>query len=391
MARRRRSDIFVPDEIAVVHVMNRVAHGSYLFGRDSDTGVDYFYRKRWMEERLALQVACFAIDLLGYSFLSNHFHQVLRSRPDIVATWSDEEVARRWLILCPVARDEKGIALEPTEEDIARLCRQKKRIKELRKRLSDISWWMRLYNQMIAQWINREDKTEGRFWQGRFKAVRLLDEASILACMAYVDLNPIRAGLTDRLEGCEFTSILHRILSMTDGGSLPQQETPADGPPAPDGGGSSESSEPVVADAACDVSLPKATSRGFSIPMIQCLSPLELLQTGEMLGPCPCKSGHRCSNKGVLSVSLPEYLTLLDWAARQIREGSSGSTPEHFAPLFERLQISSDVWLKLVRNFRRYFTGVAGHPEKVDSFDAGSSQKRFQLSHSGKELFGAQA
>ncbi len=138
-------------------------------------------------------MACFGIDLLGYSFLSNHFHQVLRSRPDIVATWTDEEVARRWLTLCPVARDEKGIPLEPTEEDIAALCRQKKRIRELRRRLSDISWWMRLYNQMIAQWINREDKTEGRLWQGRFKAVRLLDEASILACMAYVDLNPIRA------------------------------------------------------------------------------------------------------------------------------------------------------------------------------------------------------
>ncbi len=297
MARRRRSDMFVPEEIAVVHVMNRVARGSYLFGKDLVSGKDYSYRQRWLEERLALQVACFGIDLLGFSFLSNHFHQVLRSRPDIVATWTDEEVARRWLTLCPVARDEKGIPLEPTEEDIAALCRQKKRIQELRKRLSDISWWMRLYNQMIAQWVNQADKTEGRLWQGRFKAVRLLDEASILACMAYVDLNPIRAGITDRLEGCEFTSILYRLKSINDG-SLPQPETQEVSPAAPDGEGGSVSSEPAELPTPGKVPERKVTRRGFSVPMINCLAPLELLAAGEKPGPCPSALGHRCSDKG---------------------------------------------------------------------------------------------
>lgn len=400
MARRRRSEIFTPDEIAVVHVMNRVARGAYLFGKDEDSSKDCTHRKRWMEERLELQVACFAIDLIGFSFLSNHFHQVLRSRPDIALTWSDREVARRWLTLCPTARNKKGIPLEPTEQDIARLCRDKKRIKKLRKRLSDISWWMRLYNQVIAQWVNREDKTEGRLWQGRFKAVRLNDEASILACMAYVDLNPIRAGLANSLEECQFTSILHRILSMKEGSSA-QPETPEVIPaaataavaPAPASGEDCipVSAAPSESQVSCGVVSEKATRHGFSVPMINCLSPVELQPTGEELVPCRRMSEDRCSDKGILPMTLPEYLTLLDWTARQIRDGSSGSTPEDFAPLFERLEISVDVWLKLARNFRRYFSGVAGNPEKAAPSGSGSSGKKFQLSKSGKEMFGVRA
>ncbi len=54
---------------------------------------------------------------------------------------------------------------------------------------------MRLLCQRVAMRANREDEENGRFFQDRYKAVRLLDEASLLACAAYVDLNPIRAGL----------------------------------------------------------------------------------------------------------------------------------------------------------------------------------------------------
>jgi hypothetical protein len=59
-------------------------------------------------------------------------------------------------------------------------------------RLSDLGWWMRVLCQYIAVRANREDHELGKFWQSRFRAVRLLDEAALLACAAYVDLNPIR-------------------------------------------------------------------------------------------------------------------------------------------------------------------------------------------------------
>ena len=156
MARISRADVFCSDEVAVVHVMNRTVRRCFLMGNDPLTGKNFDHRKAWMEKELERLAACFGIDLLTYAILSNHFHLILRSRPDVVQTWSDEEIACRWLTLCPIRKDDEGSAKEPNENEIKSIVNNAQCLLEIRSRLSNISWWMRLLSQTIAQRANRE-------------------------------------------------------------------------------------------------------------------------------------------------------------------------------------------------------------------------------------------
>ncbi|WP_010583140.1 hypothetical protein [Schlesneria paludicola] len=139
MARLSRAEVFAPDEIAIVHVVNRVVRRCFLLGTDSVTGKNSDHRKAWIEQLLQQFAAQFGIDPLGFAILSNHFHLILRSRPDVVATWDDTEVARRWLMLCPVRKDREGLPEEPNEAELNSLRNDVQKLETIRLRLSDIT------------------------------------------------------------------------------------------------------------------------------------------------------------------------------------------------------------------------------------------------------------
>ena len=164
MARLARAEVFAADEIAVVHVMNRTVRRCFLLGDDPLTDKNYDHRKQWIDDQLIHQARHFGIDLLCQAIMSNHIHLVLRSRPDVVAEWDDTEVARRWLMLCPPSKDDNGQPLEPTEFELNHIRNNKDKLKVIRSRLSDLSWWMRLLSQNIAQRANKEDQEVGKFW-----------------------------------------------------------------------------------------------------------------------------------------------------------------------------------------------------------------------------------
>jgi REP element-mobilizing transposase RayT len=162
-------------------------------------------------DRIKLLSSVFAIDLCAYAVMSNHYHLVIRINADKVKQWSDEEVARRWMQIFsgPLLMHQFLTNTDLTETEL-------KNVADLfstwRKRLCDLSWFMRCLNEPIARMANREDHCTGRFWEGRFKSQALLDARAVLACMTYVDLNPIRAAIAKTPEQSDYTSIQARIL-----------------------------------------------------------------------------------------------------------------------------------------------------------------------------------
>jgi REP element-mobilizing transposase RayT len=157
------------------------------------------------------QVETFAIDCCAYAVMSNHYHVVLCVDEETANSWDRREVLRRWNELYSLSyltdKYYRNEALTKTELDAVYI-----NIELYRDRLKDISWFMRGINESIARRANAEDNCKGRFWEGRFKSQALLDEKALLTCMAYVDLNPIRAKIAQSPEQSDCTSIQERII-----------------------------------------------------------------------------------------------------------------------------------------------------------------------------------
>ncbi|MEL6897844.1 MAG: hypothetical protein AAFP90_17230, partial [Planctomycetota bacterium] len=150
MPRPKREEQFTADEVCITHLTQRCTRRAFLAGVDQFSGRDYSHRKRWIQRRMEALASVFACDLLCVAVMSNHMHLILRNRPDVVQQWSDEEVAIRWLRVFPGRRIEEHIA-EPNDHDVKCLVNDSERMKVIRSRLSDISWFMRALAEPIAR------------------------------------------------------------------------------------------------------------------------------------------------------------------------------------------------------------------------------------------------
>jgi REP element-mobilizing transposase RayT len=390
-----RRQIIVEDSVGVYHCMAKCVRRAFLCGVDPYTGKDFSHRKVWILDRMRELAGLFAIEVCSYSVMSNHLHLVLRNRPDITEQWPADEVALRWWRLFPPRDDATGEPAEPGEHDLAMITGNTERLSELRKRLSNVSWFMRCLCEKIARDGNAEDGTGGRFWAGRFKSVALLDEAAILSCSVYVDLNPIRAGLATTPEESEFTSGRDRIRSM-DGTScrltsedefssveicdrpdawlceMTLQETAIEPSPTPAVGAGSAAQELALRAGPIATAVTEAV--GGSEPSA------EFDPTWGVAAPLetPRRLHVRASDQGFLPIQVEHYVMLLDWTGRELRADKLGAIPDHLAPIMERLGVNRSNWVDTVRGFGRLFKQAAGRSSSLVDGAARRSRRWFQ-------------
>ena len=141
---KARKYIYDENLCAHFHVISRIVQGGFLFGVDKSTKINYDYRLEWVQDRLKELAEIFTLVVGGQSFMHSHFHLSLQTRPDLTEALTDREVAKRHFKLCPPEQSKKKI-LTPAEwtffED--ELIANEKLIKEYRKRIGSLSWFMK--------------------------------------------------------------------------------------------------------------------------------------------------------------------------------------------------------------------------------------------------------
>jgi hypothetical protein len=267
---------------------------------------------------------------------------------DVFALFLDKEIFRRWYhppeSLRPLYNDLCPLPFLSFRNDPAKLA-------EVRNRLSDIGWWMRLLCQNIGARANNEDREVGKFWQAR-----ILDEETLLACAAYVDLNPIRAAMAETIEQCDYTSVQRRIQALTEQSQALGNATRTNPAEAVDASVAETSVAETVLAGTCQTSQARDA----------CLSPVTIDERNDPIGPHASRNGKRCSDKGFLAMSTLEYLQVLDWSARLTVASKRGSTPPEAPPVLERLGIDAAILGVQVREFGKLFCHVAGKPKSVN-------------------------
>jgi hypothetical protein len=207
-----RQDLISLKDTPYYHCHVRCVRRAFICGDDKYSGNNYDHRREWIRDKILAQIEIFAIDCCAYAVMSNHYHVVLCVDAERAKDWDNREVLRRWSELYSLSYlTDKYYRNESVSKD--ELDAIYVEIEVYRDRLMDISWFMRGINESTARRANAEDNCKGRFWEGRFKSQALLDEKALLTCMAYVDLNPIRAKISQSPEDSQYTSIQERILN----------------------------------------------------------------------------------------------------------------------------------------------------------------------------------
>ncbi|WP_290523885.1 transposase [Alcanivorax sp.] len=316
MTRARYTQVSL-DSTPYYHCICRCVRRAFLCGRDHYSGQDYEHRRQWVVDRLAVLGEVFAIDLCAYAVMSNHYHVVVRINEKKASGWSDTEVAERWMQLFRgpevvkrwlSGQAEGGETLKALE--IIGLWRE---------RLYDLGWFMKCLNEYLARRANEEDCCKGRFWEGRYKCQALLDEKAVLQCMAYVDLNPVRAAMAATPEESDYTSIQQRTSAINSTGK--QNQTPR--------------LLPLVDDAHVEAD----------------------------------------DDETVCRFRLMDYLVIVDSTGRAIRHDKRGAVSLEVAGILGRLGIEESTWMRHMRPRKKRLPVAVGGVTRLKEYAARTGRR----------------
>lgn len=319
------------------HLIARCVRRAYLCGDDPYSGKNFDHRRTWLIERIKHLSTIFAIDIAAYAVMSNHYHLVVKVNRAHALNWSDDEVITRWYKLY------RGHPLVDQHTQGQRLDAISRRhfdeiIATWRARLYDISWYMKNLNEHIAREANKEDNCTGKYWEGRYQSQGLLDHASIIRCMAYVDLNPIRAKAADSLEHSDFTSIQERILHFQ---------------------------------ALQNNSNNNSNNNTFNVNKKQDDSQ-HLAQPAQLK---PFAGNHV---EHAIPFALSDYLALVDWSGRQINPQKAGHIDNSTPKILTTLGLDEAVWMDSIKHFRRQYSHFAGAPQRLKLHAAKNDMKWYK-------------
>ncbi len=297
---RPRSQLVCLEDTPYYHVMSRCVRRSFLCGVDATTGADYEHRRQWIEERIHILSAIFAIDICSYAVMSNHYHIVLKICPEQLQNLDDKGICQRWMQLFqgPLVM-QMFMADKPL--NVIQQTTVTETIAVWRTRLANLGWFMKCLNEPIARQANAEDGCTGHFWEARYKSQCLKTERALLACMVYVDLNPVRAKMAKTPENSAHTSIKERITPALDLKTAIKQQI----------------TEGTLVNLAGDA---------------KPLMPFLNIQPNTTTATLPC--------------TWLEYLDLVDWTGRMARDDKLGAINIATPPILERLKIPAKTWLK---------------------------------------------
>ena len=310
MPKPRSSQISL-EATSYYHCISRCVRRAYLCGTDHMTGESYEHRRSWLEDKLLELSNIFAIDIAAYAIMSNHYHAVLHINAQRAKSWSDQEVAERWHSLFKGTQfSRKFVRGEPLSD--AEWIYLRISLDEWRERLTSVSWFMRVLNEAIAREANFEDGCTGRFWEGRFKSQALLDEAALAACMAYVDLNPVRAGMAKTPEKSAHTSVKKRCEQL------------------------------------------KKTKQPNRVDQ-------------QVKALYPFVGNPKQHQPEGIQMRLTDYLELVDCTGRILRNDKRGAISNNAESILTRLGLDSDQWLEMTAGFEECFKTFAGGEQSLRS------------------------